>query len=1795
MVEEYSNVFDENFRSKMRKKGRDFWKQLKNSFDGKVIEKYLPTKLYNDWVTNSIELIYNQMPQKVMNENFTEFTEIITERMTAEESKMRKDLKTDDIYSGTSLRRKLEFTDEVREAFLEKLLKTNQIADLKAQGLSNREIHDIVRMDMTQEATFKHLADIIFKDAVMQATNTDAFKEEHGIAEQQIIQASIMLDRGMDVKFQLADQTDVPGSTIQTLSATYGGIYLSEKIGEIQREMLPHYRSGEDINHIISMIQTQDKFKDIPQEIKNFVSTLYENEFIKDKETRDFVQYIKTQVPGISQEVLDKVVNVNIRKDKDTRDNMVLNAKELMAIFPKEVIDVVGVEFLGFHFRGLDPGKGKEYNKDFNDVKALAKTAEELGIELGFDPKDISIYNKATPLKSNGIFKEYINWQMAIAKGVKTKKQVLKEMEDSNFLDRVEKANIANTGLLKLIYKSMAIKLKEGNLNEEALLQLFKMQSNLVSGFRGLSRFDGMILLDGKFKYSKKDENVTWKYNKKGEKEILWKGEHAASMAKVDASMIKLMYDYKNGKINDAEFNAAMDVELAGYGQILGHNGHFDEVDVYGATNVHDTYRFNVLPANILNKYKSIYGENMKDMQLRILLEKDRKQQILNTIKKAKVNEGIVLKNTTKGKVKGKTVMDFDETLHEDMPGESTVIFATKDGVTKEITAADWPNVGEQMIKEGWTMDFSEFDKVTKGKAGPLMQKLKNQITKYGVKDVHILTARSPAAASAIQQWLKSHGINLPLENITGLGNSTGEAKANWIEDFILQGYNDIYFVDDAASNVEAVQNMFDKYPPGVLVDGGKSVIVEASKTKTDNKVLFMVGGAGSGKSTIIAKGKFGDNYTILNPDEKMEADLKAAGLSLDRSIYTKGSPELSQWSKIQAAAIKDFKEQIKNAREEGKGIIIDATGASSNVMQGYYDAFAAAGYNIGAISVQTSLETAQKRNAQRERVLHEKIVSSNWESVQNNIEAYKKLFGDNFFQIFTDDMTMQDPLPADFVRDVSNFTMQNPIEFDNSGIKYSLGGTFNEILETSTDIGREKVYSAARAKVEGSRPKSAWDVIYPASAYDLEMFTYRYIAAGELGENQKSFFQEKLFIPFEKATNAINKARQETRNGYKQLLKELPTVKKNLKNNVEGTNYSYDQAIRVYLWTKNGIDIPGISKRDQAALVKAVSSSEELVIFADKLSVISQQKEGYVPPSEFWSIENIAYDLHSVTGRAGRAKYLAEWKQNVNEIFSKDNKNKLRVAFGNDHVEALEDMLYRMEHGTNRNKGGRIEQVWNNWVNNSVGAVMFFNMRSASLQTISAFNYIDWEDNNVLNAGKAFVNQPQYWKDFAYIFNSDYLKERRAGNKRTINEAELAAHVAGSTNKAKAAIAWLLEKGFMPTQLADSFAIASGGAAFYRNKIKAYEKQGLSTEEAQNKAWIDFQAKTEYGQQSSRPDLISQQQAGGLGRLILAFKNTPMQYNRLMIKSILDIKNKRGNLKTNLSKVAYYAAVQNVIFNSLQTALWSALGDEEEWDTKTDRVANGMIDSILNGLGLTGAIAATVKNGYLRYRREKKKGYNADHTRTIIEFANLSPTIGSKLRKLYGGIRTEQLNQGAIEEMGLTIENPAFSSLANIISATTNIPADRVVNKINNIILASSSENEAMDRIALLMGWNAWDLDIETKAKKVNIQVKEQKKKEKKAFDFKKRFDYNKKEEEKNIEKQKEEKKQGKKVTCSYNTSKGRCGLEVVKGSTRCTIHQKVEQRKDGKKIQCKKIKKDKRQCGVMTSNKSGYCYYHD
>ena len=162
--------------------------------------------------------------------------------------------------------------------------------------------------------------------------------------------------------------------------------------------------------------------------------------------------------------------------------------------------------------------------------------------------------------------------------------------------------------------------------------------------------------------------------------------------------------------------------------------------------------------------------------------------------------------------------------------------------------------------------------------------------------------------------------------------------------------------------------------------------------------------------------------------------------------------------------------------------------------------------------------------------------------------------------------------------------------------------------------------------------------------------------------------------------------------------------------------------------------------------------------------------------PGESWVSGSISTDMLRGLNTIKRVKYLEQWQANVDAIFSKENKNKLEAAYGIKYVKALENSLERMKTGRNRSfSDDSLTGRFTDWLQGSVGAIMFFNTRSAALQTLSAVNFINFTDNNPYAAAKAFGNQKQYWKDFTTLMNSDFLKERRSGLRINVNEADIA------------------------------------------------------------------------------------------------------------------------------------------------------------------------------------------------------------------------------------------------------------------------------------------------------------------------------------------------------------------------------------------------------------------------------------
>ena len=645
------------------------------------------------------------------------------------------------------------------------------------------------------------------------------------------------------------------------------------------------------------------------------------------------------------------------------------------------------------------------------------------------------------------------------------------------------------------------------------------------------------------------------------------------------------------------------------------------------------------------------------------------------------------------------------------------------------------------------------------------------------------------------------------------------------------------------------------------------------------------------------------------------------------------------------------------------------------------------------------------------------------------------------------------------------------------------LSKDFNEIIEKRTGIGKDKKYSRVKAQVVGAG-KGKFNWFIPPSAEDFVGLLYKTLSKGKLGDSQMAWYKSHLLNPFARAMDNLSRDRIALLNDYRALKKNIKGVPKNLKKKIPGEGFTNEQAIRVFIWDQQGETIPGMSKTDLKDLIDHVNNNPELKSFADQLITL-QKGDPYASPTDGWLAGTITTDLMDGVNTIKRAKYLQQWQSNVNDIFSTENLNKLEAAYGKNYRVALENILHRMKTGRNRSFGtdsltGRLTD----WLTNSIGAIMFFNTRSAVLQTLSAVNFINFKDNNVFAAGKAFANQPQFWSDFMTLMNSDFLVDRRNGLKLNVNEADIADMA--KKGGVKGVISEMLRLGFLPTQIADSFAIASGGATFYRNRIKSLQKQGMTKAEAETQAFQDFRETAEESQQSSRPDRISQQQAGPLGRVILAFANTPAQYARLIKKAASDLKNGRGDAKTNVSKIFYYGVAQNLIFNALQQAVF-ALGfgeeeDEEKKDKKYFSVVNSMADSILRGIGVGGAIFSVLKNTAIKLKDEADKSSPEYQNVLVKEILQLSPPISSKVGKLRSAGRTASWDKKEILEKGWSIDNPAYLAAGQVIAATTNIPLDRAFKKIDNIRNASNSDFEAWQRVAMAAGWADWELGIKTK-----------------------------------------------------------------------------------------------------------------
>ena len=160
-------------------------------------------------------------------------------------------------------------------------------------------------------------------------------------------------------------------------------------------------------------------------------------------------------------------------------------------------------------------------------------------------------------------------------------------------------------------------------------------------------------------------------------------------------------------------------------------------------------------------------------------------------------------------------------------------------------------------------------------------------------------------------------------------------------------------------------------------------------------KAFFLAGGPGSGKSYVAMRATGGTGLKTVNSDDAFEHLLNKAGLSL------KMPPEEFERKEVVRARAKEITAvKQKNYLEGRLGLIIDGTGRDANKILGQKAKLDELGYDTYMIYINTSLDVALQRNAERSRSLAEPFVVKSWKDVQANIGQFSNMFRNGFIVV---------------------------------------------------------------------------------------------------------------------------------------------------------------------------------------------------------------------------------------------------------------------------------------------------------------------------------------------------------------------------------------------------------------------------------------------------------------------------------------------------------------------------------------------------------------------------------------------------------------------------------------------------------------------------------------------------------------------------------------------------------------------------------------------------------------------------
>ena len=177
-------------------------------------------------------------------------------------------------------------------------------------------------------------------------------------------------------------------------------------------------------------------------------------------------------------------------------------------------------------------------------------------------------------------------------------------------------------------------------------------------------------------------------------------------------------------------------------------------------------------------------------------------------------------------------------------------------------------------------------------------------------------------------------------------------------------------------------------------------------------KAVFLAGGPGSGKS-YVASQLFGIpekintsayGLKLVNQDTELENFLKKyfGYVDIDKMpdelFKNLTDPKSKDYSGMRTRTKALSKKRLELYKKGRLGVIIDGTGHKFKEVKKQRKELMDLGYDTFMVFVNTSLEIAQKRNEERDRVLPAGVVEKYWHEVQKNMAVFQGMFGNANF-----------------------------------------------------------------------------------------------------------------------------------------------------------------------------------------------------------------------------------------------------------------------------------------------------------------------------------------------------------------------------------------------------------------------------------------------------------------------------------------------------------------------------------------------------------------------------------------------------------------------------------------------------------------------------------------------------------------------------------------------------------------------------------------------------------------------------